>query len=176
MTTRTANYPVETVERQQRSTRSKTPETDNYFIASISGVTLPEDSPIRRDSPRPLERRRPDYEEKFDWLSLFYDVFWSGGRLTMVGPPLRNLASLVAAENLRLDGIPVPAATTLDFGCVNVSFAPSETMPERLDIDCSWYPTSAAIKPSQAKQSPPVDRRLGGLPREGAWRRRNPLL
>ena len=50
---------------------------------------------MRRESSLSPERRDPEYDQKIDCLGLFYDVYWHGGRVAMIGPPLRNLASLV---------------------------------------------------------------------------------
>ena len=81
--------------RLRRRVRTPPLETGKFFVANLSAVELPANSPMRRESPRPPERRDPDYDQKYDWLGLFYDVYWHGGRVAMVGPPLRNFASLV---------------------------------------------------------------------------------
>jgi hypothetical protein len=41
----------------------------------LSAVTLDPSSGLRRAPPRPLHLRQPDYAEKFDALTVFYDCF-----------------------------------------------------------------------------------------------------
>jgi len=125
--------------------------TDNFFIAGLSGVELPADSPMRRDSPRPPERRGPDYEQKYDWLSLCYDVYWQDGRVAMIGPPLRNFAPLVAAGNLRLDGVAAAGTTTLNFLNADLVLVPADRKPEQLAIDAGWFQASVPVQPSGTK-------------------------
>jgi hypothetical protein len=60
-----------------------------------TSATLPSNSNIKRDAPRPVEFRPSGYEEEFDALTLFYDAFaYLRGQtryLVLVGPPLLNL-------------------------------------------------------------------------------------
>jgi hypothetical protein len=46
-----------------------------------------------RNPPRPLSLRHEDYEDQFDFTTVFYDVFWSpaGDEIICLGPPLFNL-------------------------------------------------------------------------------------
>ncbi len=46
---------------------------------------------IRREAPRPTALRNHLYEERFDWKTLFYDVYRYGHHVVMQGPPLFNL-------------------------------------------------------------------------------------
>lgn len=77
-----------------------------FEVAAVSGLELPPDSTLRRSFPGPAAGQRPGFETLFDSTTLFYDIFWDGGRLILVGPPLRNLASLVKRGRIRLDGAP----------------------------------------------------------------------
>lgn len=63
-------------------------------LVEVSPVALPDDSAVQREPPRPPEGRQPGYEEQFDALTLFYDVFWCGRCVMLVGPPLLNLEGL----------------------------------------------------------------------------------
>ncbi len=69
----------------------------NSRIFSISPVKLDPGSGFRRESPRPLALRQPDFDDRFDSDTLFYDVFRANGsnRIFMIGPALYNLAPLV---------------------------------------------------------------------------------
>lgn len=46
---------------------------------------------IRREIPRPVEKRQPGYEDLYDDSTLFYDIFRYGSRIVLSGPPLFNL-------------------------------------------------------------------------------------
>ncbi len=51
-------------------------------------TSLPAFSAARREPPRPVEAREPDYLDKFDAETLFYDAFMgSRGRIVLLGPP-----------------------------------------------------------------------------------------
>ena len=58
---------------------------------SLSSCIISESNPFRRESPRPLDLRQPGYDERFDWTTLFYDVYRSGDHVVFQGPPLLNL-------------------------------------------------------------------------------------
>lgn len=64
---------------------------------SLSPLELAPLSGVRRTMPRPAHLRPPDYEEKFDSLTVFYDCFASadGEWRVLLGPPLRNLETAV---------------------------------------------------------------------------------
>ncbi len=61
---------------------------------ALSPLELNEQNLLRRKSARPMHLRGPDYEEKFDSLTVSYDCFRSADcRSTiMLGPPLFNLS------------------------------------------------------------------------------------
>ena len=64
---------------------------------NLSPLELHPGSPIRRTMPRPPHLRQPDYEQKFDFTTVFYDCFRSadGNWCVLLGPPLINLKSVV---------------------------------------------------------------------------------
>jgi hypothetical protein len=68
----------------------------NRKIFDLSPIRLDPSSGLRRESPRAPEFRQPDFDERFDSETLFYDVFRHPDRSTimMIGPSLYNLASL----------------------------------------------------------------------------------
>lgn len=69
------------------------------MIVRPSSVVLPPGAPTR-EPPRPVGLREPDYDDRFDATTLFYDVFRCRRRVMALGPPLLNLA-----EHLRADGV-----------------------------------------------------------------------
>lgn len=61
------------------------------FVIEVSPVVLPPELGLRREPPRPPGQREATYEDNFDYLTLYYDAFVSGGDLRLVGPPLLDL-------------------------------------------------------------------------------------
>lgn len=73
-------------------------------IFNISPIVLDPASGLRRESPRSPELRQPDFVDRFDVDTLFYDVFRhpDNSNVLMIGPALYNLKSL-------FDGISIVA-------------------------------------------------------------------
>jgi hypothetical protein len=63
----------------------------------LSPLELDSSYSIRRTMPRPANLRQPDYEDKFDFLTVFYDCFASvdAGWCIFLGPPFMNLGPIV---------------------------------------------------------------------------------
>ena len=59
----------------------------------LSPWSLDPDRDPLRIPPRPLSLRHEDYEDHFDFTTVFYDCFWSaaGDAIVLIGPPLLNL-------------------------------------------------------------------------------------
>lgn len=75
-----------------------------FKIAKVSPVIIPSDVPVSRRAPRPVDKRQTDYVEKFDYKSMFYDVFECGDKVIFSGPPLFNLESAVKFAKVSLYG------------------------------------------------------------------------
>ena len=69
-------------------------------MISLSPLELNSSNNIRRTIPRPPHLRPPDYEDKYDFFTVFYDCFESAdaGWQIFVGPPLLNLEPIVLPE------------------------------------------------------------------------------
>src|ERR1043165_836107 len=65
-------------------------------IFMISPIVLDPSLGLRRQSPRPRALRQPDFDARFDFDTLFYDVFRhpDNNTVLMIGPALYNLGSL----------------------------------------------------------------------------------
>lgn len=62
---------------------------------------------LRRQPPRPVAERQPDYDLKFDFQTVFYDCFQDaedGDQIVCIGPPLSNLAAQVTPAITRAFG------------------------------------------------------------------------
>ncbi|MFC4243692.1 hypothetical protein ACFOYW_09930 [Gryllotalpicola reticulitermitis] len=77
------------------------------LLVRPSAVRLPDNAP-RRERPRPVELRDADYDKKFDFDTMFYDVFRSGDDVIAIGPPLLNLRDPAAQWRYDADGATVP--------------------------------------------------------------------
>ena len=64
------------------------------YDVSLSAWTLGLGSPALRHPIRRPALRHADFEDKYDFSTVFYDCFWSadGKSLLLIGPPLLNLA------------------------------------------------------------------------------------
>lgn len=62
-----------------------------FFVVRPQPVKLPRFGGLRRNPPRPTAKRQPDYTERFDEDTLFYDVFETDEGIRLVGPPMLNL-------------------------------------------------------------------------------------
>jgi len=83
-------------------------------IVRPSALVLGPDGP-RRTPPRPVELRGPDYAERYDGSTLFFDVFEAEGRTLAVGPPLLDLVGPLRSATLTVAGRRVaPRPTELD--------------------------------------------------------------
>ena len=101
----------------------------------LSPLELDPDQKLRRNPPRPPHLRQVDYEEKFEYLTVFYDCFRSadGDWVLLLGPPLLNLEHIV-----------FPAIPTL-FNCSEPSkmhFSPSSGPERRNPSARIWLATS----------------------------------
>ncbi|MCL6250415.1 hypothetical protein M3P36_05040 [Altererythrobacter sp. KTW20L] len=67
-------------------------------MISLSSVTLDPAGGIRREPPRPADLRNASYAERFDWDTLFYDVYRAGKHVVFQGPPLLNLLEPLKAS------------------------------------------------------------------------------
>ncbi|MFJ2617865.1 polysaccharide pyruvyl transferase family protein [Glutamicibacter sp. NPDC087344] len=70
-------------------------------IVTLSPLTLEPGNSVFRKPPRPINQQQPDYLEKFDSQTIFYDAFHDGENIRFSGPPLLNLAEYVGPENFQ---------------------------------------------------------------------------
>ncbi|MDT0425044.1 capsule biosynthesis protein CapZ [Streptomyces evansiae] len=127
------------------------PEQKTVKVVRPSGITLPEDSPLRRVPPRKPEDQQPDYLEKFDSRTLFYDVFRLGEDVWLSGPPLNNLKEPLEKADWRVDGTDVAASVSLsDWGRTQRSRIRDAAPGERLALGLGDERFSAEIAPDES--------------------------
>lgn len=72
-------------------------------IINISPCIIPESEKYSRTPPRPESLRPNDYQDKFDFKTLCYDVFFSENKVIFSGPPLYGLKNFIEKGNFYLD-------------------------------------------------------------------------
>ncbi len=83
-------------------------------LAAPTPVELPAFGELRRRASRPPEHRGPDFDEKFDDTTLFYDCFrLADGRVALLGPPALNLRRHV--ESMQIRALPGKAPCRFTF-------------------------------------------------------------
>lgn len=73
-------------------------------IIGINSCILSDIGKHKRSSPRIESLRSIDYEEKFDYTTLAFDVFMSDDKLVFSGPPAYGLEEFFNKENFYLNG------------------------------------------------------------------------
>ena len=124
-------------------------------------MTLPADSPERRQITRPVEYRQPGFADEFDATTVFYDVIargpWPLGRLVLVGPPLRNFTQAIMAG--RINGRPIRTLLSRYFErdrCCDIWLSTTLTQPVYLQFGFG----SALLFPSRAEPRRYAGRRV----------------
>jgi hypothetical protein len=123
--------------------------TDRFFVESLAPMALPPDSELRRTAPRPPELRGPDYEAKFDWTTIFYDIFWTNDQVVFVGPPFRNLWPMVQQGTFRLDGVKATPLATRELDRCQISSLPARARPKELSFESGGMTWRVPVRPAQ---------------------------
>ncbi|QTF71881.1 hypothetical protein [Arthrobacter woluwensis] len=121
-------------------------------IESAHGVTIPEDSQLRREAARPAQLQDDSYAEKYDDKTLFYDVIRSGSELLMVGPPLRNLTGAVASGTFTVDGFRIAPVVTQALErsqLTRISLPSDDSVGEVLTIELNGVDEPWSVRPSE---------------------------
>ena len=97
------------------------------YVFDHNSLVLPPESSVRRESRRPLKFRDETFADKFDFHTVFYDVFRSvdGQMILASGPPHWNLANEV--KEIEIDNWPDMRVVQNDLDrCSLTSFRGSE--------------------------------------------------
>ncbi|TNF22815.1 MAG: hypothetical protein EP318_02585 [Rhodobacteraceae bacterium] len=106
-------------------------------------VILPAD--LRRESILQAKFRPEGYLEALDRETLWYDAFWSEGRVTVIGPPLNNLRGAFRQAEVRLDGRPVKLWRMRRYKRHFVAQFLAETAPERIAVTLQGWTGEGAV-------------------------------
>ncbi|MFD6418169.1 capsule biosynthesis protein CapZ [Streptomyces sp. NPDC060194] len=121
-------------------------------VVEPTGITLPAASALRREPPRKPEDRQPDYLEKFDDRTLFYDAFRHGDDVWLSGPPLHNLRPVLQGAEWRVDGADVSGSVSLkDWGRTQRSRITGVRPGRHLTLDVGDLRLNTVIAPDESE-------------------------
>jgi hypothetical protein len=120
--------------------------THDYYVPQA--VDLP--GRLRRESVRPAEYRDEAFDDQYDSTTLFYDAFWSGDRVLLMGPPLHDLA--LSMVDLTIVALPsgercVGRVEELDLHMRLWVTAPTGTT--RLSVEAALGTVEVEVRPSR---------------------------
>ncbi|MEB8336529.1 capsule biosynthesis protein CapZ [Streptomyces endophyticus] len=120
-------------------------------VVRPTGMTLPAHSGLRRDPPRKPADRQPDYLEKFDNRTLFYDAFRLGDDVWLSGPPTNNLRAGLESADWHMDGADVSGSVSLgDWGRTQRSRITGAHPGRHLTLDLADSRFSMVIAPDES--------------------------
>ncbi|MGD6742431.1 capsule biosynthesis protein CapZ [Streptomyces sp. BH106] len=120
-------------------------------VVTPTGMTLPADGALRREPPRKPEDRQPDYLEKFDSRTLFYDAFRQGDDVWLSGPPMHNLRTELENADWHVDGSDVAGKLSLsDWGRTQRSRIVDAPPGRHLTLDMGGTKFSTVIAPDES--------------------------
>ncbi|MCQ9368552.1 glycosyltransferase family 92 protein [Brevibacterium sp. 91QC2O2] len=93
---------------------------------------------LKRTPPREPDLMEPDYLDKYDMSTVFYDVFPQGTDLVTVGPPLENFAS------------------DIDFSAAHIAESPVQFVSTRLDRTEVGAFAGAPVRPDRVLTLPGI--------------------
>ncbi|MFI5658817.1 capsule biosynthesis protein CapZ [Streptomyces sp. NPDC051684] len=126
-------------------------EEKTVKVVQPTGMTLPADGALRREPPRKPEDRQPDYLEKFDSRTLFYDAFRQGDDVWLSGPPMHNLRTELERADWRVDGSDVSERLSLsDWGRTQRSRIVGAPPGRHLTLDLGGAKFSSVIAPDES--------------------------
>ncbi|UTW55781.1 hypothetical protein [Kordiimonas sp. SCSIO 12610] len=66
----------------------------------LSSFCFPTDGALKRDRTRPVESRGPNYDQEYDFFTVFYDVFWNvdHSQIVITAPPFENFSEFVSEQ------------------------------------------------------------------------------
>ena len=121
-------------------------------LFTTNPIVLPHNSDIRRHPPRKLEDQQPDYYSKFDFNTIFSDVFKTDSKLIAIGPPFLNLLPTLKSASFFLNSAPVPKeaiefhelnrCSRLEIDLDKLSFS---VVPERFTIRSPHFNLSCTV-------------------------------
>ena len=78
-------------------------------IEHLAGCVIPQAIPLERERVYDVDDRTDNYDELYDFKTLFYDAFYntSRGTVTLIAPKLLNLQKIISSGTFQFDGVTV---------------------------------------------------------------------
>lgn len=116
-------------------------------VTRFATLVLPEALGVARDAIAPPERRGPDHQARYDHGTLFYDaVHCAADRIVrLFCPPLLNLAPILRAGVLRLDGARVGMGRRRRFRRYEIVEIAAPARPARLTFHWRGWSAGAPV-------------------------------
>lgn len=121
-------------------------------LLTTNPLVLPHNSDIRRHPPRKLEDQQADYYSKFDFNTVFSDVFKSSSKLIAIGPPFLNLLPSLKRATFLINSAAIPSAAIsfheLNRCCrleIDLSMLATQIVPEQLTIRSPQFELSCSV-------------------------------
>lgn len=78
-------------------------------IEHLAGCVIPQAVPLKRDRVQVVRRKPQNYDELYDFKTLFYDAFYSASRgtVTLIAPKLLNLQKIISSGTFQFDDVTV---------------------------------------------------------------------
>ena len=68
-------------------------------LHEVNSIVIKSDNEVTRNPPRPKAEQENDYSEKYDYHTVFYDLFRKDGHYIGIGPPLQNLRDYIVIDH-----------------------------------------------------------------------------
>ncbi|KHT54522.1 hypothetical protein [Alteromonas macleodii] len=96
----------------------------NVSLHEVNSIVIKSDNEVTRTPPRPKQEQEDDYSEKYDYHTVFYDLFRKDGHFIGIGPPLQNLRDYIAIHhehtaldrvaNVKFESVPTKTANIIN--------------------------------------------------------------
>ena len=104
---------------------------------------------VRRDSPRPPEFHSERYVERYDWNTLFYDVYRVGEHVVLQGPPLFNFLPELRKADIFAKAMRFPFPKARHLAMSKRGEIWFKTDLDRIAFDCPLGSFDLAVQPDQ---------------------------
>ena len=112
-------------------------------VVETNSMAFPANYDLARMPASLPERNQERFFSRYDFTSIFYDIFEDDGRLMCVGPPMMNLSTKLGAASIKLDGrLPVER---LALRWDEMDRVTRSVVPIPVGGAAGWCPTSVSL-------------------------------
>lgn len=124
-----------------------------FRVDCVNPVVIPDTVRIEREIPDQVYKAYSDRFERFDYKTIFYDVFFSkvSGHIRLSGPPLANLTEYVKASYFLVDGQDVSNHVTLTDRIRKQESSINHAEGQSLTLHCPHFTVTTKISEIDTK-------------------------